>query len=324
MIHTRLCDLLGIRHPVLNAPMAGSAGAELAAAVSHAGGLGLIGGTTPGGAAWLRDEIHTVRRRTEKPFGVGFISAFPGLEELIEVAIAERVPVIAHSFADPTPYIGAAHAAGVRVLVQVQTVGQAVTAARAGADAIAAQGTEAGGHTGYVGTLPLVPAVIDAIGPSFPVIAAGGIADGRGIAAALMLGADGVWLGTRFAASVESQTPGWAKARVVAAGADDTVLTHAYDLAMRSPFPVGIGDRVLQNSFTAAWHERDDDVTQQRETLASAIVAAVRAGDAATAPVRAGTASAMIHAIEPAADILRRLLDEAEALLRDRPRAIIR
>ncbi|MDQ3809184.1 MAG: nitronate monooxygenase, partial [Chloroflexota bacterium] len=230
MIHTRICELFGIEHPVVNAPMAGSATAELAAAVSGAGGLGLIGGTSPAGADWVRQQIRALRERTDRPFGVGFISSFPGLEALIEVALAERVPVIAHSFADPSPYIGAAHATGIKVLVQAQTLEQARTAARAGADAIAAQGTEAGGHTGYSGTLPLVPAVIDAVG-EVPVIAAGGIADGRGLAAALMLGAEGAWIGTRFVASREWAGGDWAKERVVQAGTDDTVLTHAYDLA---------------------------------------------------------------------------------------------
>ncbi len=129
-LRTRICDLLGIEHPIINAPMGGSATAELAAAVSEAGGLGLIGGTSSGGPDWLRTQIRETRERTRRPFGVGFISSFPGLEELIDVALAERVPVLAHSFADPSPYIEAAHAVDARVLVQVQTLEQARTAAR--------------------------------------------------------------------------------------------------------------------------------------------------------------------------------------------------
>ena len=323
MIHTRICDLFGIEHPVVNAPMAGSATAELAAAVSGAGGLGLIGGTSPGGADWVRQQIRALRERTDRPFGVGFISSFPGLEVLIDVALAERVPVIAHSFADPSPYIGAAHAVGIKVLVQAQTLEQARTAARAGADAIAAQGTEAGGHTGYSGTLPLVPAVIDAVG-DVPVIAAGGIADGRGLAAALMLGAEGAWIGTRFVASREWAGGDWAKERVVQAGLDDTVLTRAYDLATQAPFPAGIGDRVLRNDFTAAWHERDAEVMARRDELGRLVMTAARAGDPRIAPIRAGNASGLIRAIEPAADILRRIVVEAERILRDRPGQILR
>jgi nitronate monooxygenase len=148
----------------------------------------------------------------------------------VQVALEERVATVSHSFADPTPYVAAAHAAGVKVLVQVQSVAQAVHAAHAGVDVIAAQGTEAGGHTGTTSvTLPLVPAVV----------AAGGIADGRGLAAVLMLGAEGVWLGTRFVASTEWAGGAWARERVVAAGTDDTVLTRVYDLALGSPFPGG-------------------------------------------------------------------------------------
>lgn len=190
MLHTPFCDLLGVEHPIISAPMAGAAGADLAAAVSQAGGLGLVGGTMPGGggADWLRAQIWAVRERTHCPFGVGFVSSAPNVEALVQVALEERGGAIAHSFVDPTPYVGAAHAAGVKVLVQVQTVAQAITAARAGADVIAAQGTEAGGHTGYSGTLALVPAVVDVAG-ALPVIAAGGIADGCGLAAVLMLGA---------------------------------------------------------------------------------------------------------------------------------------
>src|SRR5439155_11242097 len=236
MLYTRLCDLFGIAYPVVNAPMGGGATADLAAAVSAAGGLGLIGGTSAGGAEWLRGQIRAVRERTDRPFGVGFISSYPGLEALVQVALEERVAAVSHSFADPTPYVAAAHAAGVKVLAQVQTVAQAVVAARAGVDAIAAQGTDAGGHTGYSGTLALVPAVVDAVG-GIPVLAAGGIGDGRGLAAVLMLGAEGAWMGSRFVASGEARAAAWLKERVVEATADDTVLTRVYDLTTRAPFP---------------------------------------------------------------------------------------
>src|SRR5438270_13819716 len=213
MIHTRICDLLGITHPIVNAPMAGTATADLAAAVSNAGGFGLIGGSG-GDADWLRAQIRAARERTDRPFGVGFISIYPGVDDLVRVALEERVAAMTHSFTNPSPYVAAAHAAGIAVIAQVQTVAQAVIAARAGVDAITAQGTEAGGHTGTrSATLPLVPAVIDAVG-NVPVIAAGGIADGRGLAAALMLGAEGVWMGTRFLASHEWAGSVWGQKRV--------------------------------------------------------------------------------------------------------------
>lgn len=327
MLRTRICDLLEIEHPILNAPMSGSAAAELVAAVSAAGGFGLIGGTSAGGADWLRAQIRAVRERTDRPFGVGFISSFPGLDELVRVALEERVAAVSHSFADPTPYVAAAHAAGVKVLAQVQTVAQARTAAHAGVDAIAAQGTEAGGHTGHSGTLPLVPAVIDAVGGDvggIPVVAAGGIADGRGLAAVLLLGAEGAWIGTRFVASREWAGGEWAKALVVEAGTDDTLLTHAYDLVSGAPFPADIGDRVLRNEFTQVWHGLDAEITAHREELGEQVRQATVEGDARTAPVRAGNASGLISAIEPAAVILHRLIADAERILRERPAQVLR
>ncbi|MDA1215622.1 MAG: nitronate monooxygenase [Chloroflexi bacterium] len=323
MFRTRITELLGIEHPIISAPMAGIATANLVAAVSAAGGFGLIGGTTPGGADWLREQIRAVRERTDRPFGVGFISSFPGLDELVAVALEEKVAAISHSFADPTTYIPAAHAAGVKVLVQVQTVAQAVVAVNAGADAIAAQGTEAGGHTGYSGTMAIVPTVVD-VAKGVPVIAAGGIADGRGLAAALMLGAEGAWIGTRFVASVEAVRPQWQKDRIVEASADDTVVTRAYDLAANAAFPDYIIDRVLRNDFTDVWAGRDADVAARRDELGPEVARATQENNQAIAPVRAGNASGMVHAVEPAGDILRRIVREAELILRERVKAVLR
>ena len=321
MLRTRICDLLEIDHPVISAPMAGAATAELAAAVSEAGGFGLIGAGS-GSPDWLRDQIRAVRERTNHPFGVGFISSFPGLAELVKVALDERVPAVCHSFADPSPYVSAAHEAGVKVVAQVQKVAHAKKVALAGVDAIAAQGTEAGGHTGHSGTLPFVPAVIDVAG-DIPVIAAGGIADGRGLAAVLMLGAEGAFIGSRFVASLESAPEDWVKQRVVQAGTDDTLLTKAYDLAMRSAFPTDIGDRVIRNNYTAEWHGRDTEVVGASDELRAQVTAAVQAKDATLAPVRAGNAVGLFSTIEPAGEILRRIVEEAEAILRRRPQALL-
>ncbi|MGD9902721.1 MAG: NAD(P)H-dependent flavin oxidoreductase [Vicinamibacterales bacterium] len=315
MIHTTLCDLLGIDHPVLNAPMGGTAAAELAAAVSGAGGFGMIGGTSRGGADWLREQIRGVRARTDRPFGVGFISSFPGTDDLVQVALDERVAAINHSFADASPYVAAAHARGVRVFAMVQTVAQGVGAARAGVDVVVAQGTEGGGHTGGIGTLALVPAVVDAVG-EVPVVAAGGIADGRGLAAALLLGAVGAWVGTRFVASHEWGGGTWEQRAVVAASADDTIRTTAFDRVRRAPFPEGIADRVLRNAFTDAWEGRDADIEARREELAVAIKAAAQAGDASMVDVSAGVAAGLVTAVEPAAAIVRRLVRDAEHVLR--------
>lgn len=322
MLYTRICDLLGIEHPIISAPMAGTAGGALAAAVSIAGGFGLIGGSG-GDPAWLRSQIRMVRDRTNRPFGVGFISSFAGLDDLVKVALEERVDAIGHSFADPSPYVAAAHAAGIKVFAQVQTVAQAQVAVRGGVDLISAQGTEAGGHTGYSGTLAIVPAVVD-VAHTIPVVAAGGIGDGRGLAAVLMLGAEGAWIGTRFVASVEGSIASWVKDQVVRATTDDTVLTHAYDLTFVAQFPAGIGDRVLQNAFTATWHGRDEQVVAQRDALSMQVQAAIDAADPRIAPARAGSVVGLIQAIEPAGDIVRRIVAEAEQYLSERPGQIVR
>lgn len=165
MISTPLCTLLGIERPILNASMAGTATGHLAAAVSEAGGFGMIGGTNPDGASWVREQIRIARSLTARPFGVGFISSFLDTEELAHVALDEGVAAINHSFADPTPFVAPAHAMGVKVFTQVQTLKQAITAARAGVDVIISQGGEAGGHAGAFGTFALLPAVVDAVAP---------------------------------------------------------------------------------------------------------------------------------------------------------------
>lgn len=317
MIHTRLCDLLGISHPILNAPMGGTAIGALAAAVSNAGGFGMIGGTSGGGPDWLRTQIRTAREKTNRPFGVGFISSFPGIEDLVQVALDEQVAVINHSFADPTPYVAAAQACGVRIFAQVQSVAQAQRAAQAGVDAIIVQGTEAGGHTGVAGTLALVPAVVDAVG-DIPVLAAGGIADGRGLAAVLMLGAVGASLGTRFVASEEWGGGVWEQQAVLAAGADDTLRTSLYDQVRGAPFPAGIADRVLRNQFNSTWEGRTTEIDAQRAELQRLLAAGAQAQDPAVVDISAGVAVGLIHSLEPAGVIVQRIVSEAEDLLRQR------
>jgi nitronate monooxygenase len=328
MLHTRLCDILGIEHPIVSAPMAGFAAADLVAAVSAAGGFGLIGATIPAWEdnrpAWLRDQIRAVRERTDRPFGVGVVLGFPQCADLVRVALAERVAAVAYAFGDAAPLVDASHDAGCKVLVQVQTVAQAAAAARAGADVVVAQGTDAGGHCGLNGTLAFVPAVVDAVAPmaDIPVLAAGGIADGRGVAAVLMLGAAGAWIGTRFFASHEAVADPWRKERIVAASVDDTVWTMAYDRVLDLPaFPDGIASRVLRTAFTEAWDGRDAEIVARRaELLAHIGVPDDEDGDA----IWAGQAVGLIHAVEPAAAILERIVAEAERVLRDRPAALLR
>lgn len=322
MISTQLCALLGIEHPILNASMAGTATGALAAAVSEAGGFGMIGGTNPNGAEWLREQIRIARSRTSRPFGAGFISSFPDTEELARVAIEEGVAAINHSFADPTPFVAPAHAAGVKVFAQVQSLKQAITAARAGVDVIIAQGGEAGGHAGALGTLALLPAVVDAVAP-IPVVAAGGIADGRGLAAALLLGAQGAWMGTRFVTSHEWGGAPWEQAAVLAATSDDTVQTRIYDLIGERPFPADIPDRMLRNAFIERWAGRESEIPAHRDALKAEVAAGHERADLSVAGVSAGVSAGLITAARPAGEIVRDIVREAEELLRERPRALL-
>jgi nitronate monooxygenase len=323
MIHTLLCDILSIDHPILNAPMSGTATATLAAAVSNAGGFGMIGGTSGRGPDWLRTQIDSARAKTARPFGVGFISSFPSVDDLVQVALDERVAAINHSFADPTPYVTAAKARGVQVFAQVQSVAQAQRAAKAGVDVIIAQGTEAGGHTGVAGTLALLPAVVDVVG-DIPVVAAGGIADGRGLAAVLMLGAVGASLGTRFVASDEWGGGAWEQQAVLAASADDTIRTSVYDQVRGATFPAGIADRVLRNRFNTTWDGRTTEISERRADLQRELEAGVQAHDPDVVDISAGVAAGLICSLEPAGVIVRRIVAEAEHLLRQRSATLLR
>lgn len=323
MLHTRLCDLLGVDHPILNAPMGGTAIGTLAAAVSNAGGFGMIGGTSGGGPDWLRTQIQIARSKTSRPFGVGFISSFPKLDDLVQVALDEQVAVINHSFADPTPYVAEAKTRGVRVFAQVQSVAQAQRAAKAGVEAIIAQGTEAGGHTGVAGTLALLPAVVDAVG-DIPVLAAGGIADGRGLAAVLLLGAVGVSLGTRFVASEEWGGGAWEQQAVLTATADDTIRTAVYDQIRGANFPAGIADRVLRNQFNTTWEGRATAINERRADLQRELAQGAQANDPNVVDISAGVAVGLIHSLEPAGSIVQRLVAEAEQLLRQRAATLVR
>jgi nitronate monooxygenase len=322
MITTPLCTLLGIERPILNASMAGTATGELAAAVSNAGGFGMIGGTNPGGASWLREQIRIARSLTSRPFGVGFISAFPDTAELARAALEEGVAAVNHSFADPTPFVAATHAAGAKLFAQVQTLKQAIRAAEAGADVIIAQGGEAGGHAGALGTFALLPAVVDAVAP-IPVVAAGGIADGRGLAAALLLGAQGAWMGTRFVASIEWGGPSWEQQAVLAATSDDTVQTRVYDLIGERPFPAENPDRVLRNPFIDRWNARESDIPAHRAALQAEVASGNERGDLSVAGVSAGVSAGLITTAQPAGEIVRATVQEAEDLLRTRPQLLL-
>jgi nitronate monooxygenase len=314
MIRTKLTDMFGLQHPLILAPMGGVAGGALAAAVSNAGGLGLVGGGY-GDREWLRTELSVVKAGTKRPWGVGLIT-WSIEPDVVDLALSYRPDAFILSFGDPRPHVPAIRKAGCRLICQVQDLAQAKLAAAAGADLIVAEGNEAGGHSGTRGTLPFVPAVVDAVAP-LPVVAAGGIADGRGLAAALALGAQGALLGTRFYASTEALGHARAKARLVAGAGDDTVRTRVFDVVRGYPWPREFPGRALRNTFVERWQGREDDLITRLENEQSAYQNAARSGDTDVAVVWAGEAIDLITSIESAAALVSRISSEAEAQIRN-------
>lgn len=310
--NTSLTRLLSIEHPVILAPMGFVSGGALAGAVSAAGGFGIIGG----GYAypdWLEREFGAAGNH---PVGCGFITwALAERPASLDLALSYRPVAIMLSFGDAAPFLPKIKKAGALAICQVQHLVQARTVLKEGADIIVTQGTEAGGHGGRRSTLPLVPAVVDMVarsGRNVPVVAAGGITDGRGLAAALMLGADGVLMGTRFYVASESLAAAGAKTRVVAASGDDTLRTTVFDLARGYNWPQEYTGRAVRNRFADAWHGLEDALVQNDAERARYAEAAAR-GDADIAVVFAGEGIDLVHAIEPAATILAHVTHEAEA-----------
>jgi nitronate monooxygenase len=299
---------------VLLAPMGGASGGALAAAVTAAGGLGIIGGGY-GDAAWIEREFAAAGNHR---VGCGFITFSLAKQPALLDRVLERAPpVVMLSFGAAAPFIPRIKKAGALAICQVQNLAQARAVLDEGADIIVAQGSEAGGHGATRATLPFVPAVVDAVaasGRAVPVVAAGGIIDGRGLAAALMLGADGVLMGTRFYAAEESLAHPKAKARVVAGSGDDTLRTTIFDLARGIDWPSGYTGRALANGFTRKWHGSEAALVErggERESYA----AAAAAGDFDTAVVFTGEGIDLIGAVEPAAAIVERLVSDAERAL---------
>jgi nitronate monooxygenase len=314
-LRTQLTERLGIRHPILLAPMGGASGGVLAGAVTAAGGLGLIGAGY-GDAAWLDHEFAAAGNQR---VGCGFITwSLARKPELLDLALARRPAAIMLSFGDAAPFLPKIKAAGVLAICQVQSLGQARTALQEGADIIVAQGTEAGGHGAARAVLPLVPAIADAVAAARSdtvVLAAGGIADGRGLAAALMLGAEGVLVGSRFYASSESLAHPRAKERVVAASGDDTVRTQIFDIARGIDWPEPYTGRALINELSRHWHGREAEMKAGATAEGARYAAAAASGDFDTAVVFTGEGADLIHAVEPAGIILERMVREAEAAL---------
>jgi len=307
-IQNRLTQMLGIEHPVLLAPMDLVSGGRLAAAVSQAGGLGLLGGGY-GDGDWVDREWA---RAGNARIGCGFITwSLAKHPMVLDRALAHQPAAIMLSFGDPRPFAPAIHAAGARLICQVQTVAQAREAMDAGADVIVAQGTEAGGHGMSEPLFTLLPQVAD-VCPGTPVVAAGGIADGRGLAAALLLGAEGVLMGTRFYASQEADGHPEAKRRIVAAEGGQTVRSIVFDLSRRNRWPAPYTGRLLRNRHLEAWLGREVELEARMDEVGHEYAAARERGDFDVAGVIAGEACALIHDIPPAGEIVARIVAEAE------------
>jgi nitronate monooxygenase len=313
MIVTALTEMFGLRHPIILAPMGGVSGGHLAATISNAGALGLVGGGY-GDPDWLRTELSRVRDGTDQPWGVGLIT-WSVDRSVVELVLAYRPHAVMLSFGDPKPYASIIKSAGCKLICQVQGPAETKLAQDAGADIIVAQGTEAGGHGACRATLPLVPAVVDAVAPT-PVVEAGGIADGRGLAAALMLGAHGALIGTRFYASTEALGPDRAKQRIVAAQGNQTARTSVFDIVRGYTWPPGYPGRALRNRFMERWHGRESDLTAALEAERAAYQVAAGDGDYDTTVVWAGEGVDLIKSVEGAAALVARISKEAETHLR--------
>lgn len=328
MLKTALCQRLGIEYPIFSVGMGGGmAGPELAAAVSNAGACGVLGmGGVP--APYIRQQIQHLRTLTDRPFGVNII--LPLLQEgQIETCLDEKIPILVLFWGDPKPYVEEAHRRGTKVFLQVGSVEEAQAAAEAGVDAIIAQGVEAGGHVKSTTSLStIVPAVVEAVQP-VPVIAAGGIANGRGVIAALSLGAQAVSMGTRFLASEETLVTRAYKERVVKSKAEDTVYTFLFDVGWPDA-----AHRVLRNKATAEWEAAGRPASGRRPGEGSIIGTMSVAGTTVEVPkyavfppmpgftgdmeytaLYAGESCSLVNDIKPAGQIVRELIREAEEVI---------
>jgi NAD(P)H-dependent flavin oxidoreductase YrpB (nitropropane dioxygenase family) len=324
MIRTRLCDLLGIPHPIVLGGMGGATTAPLVAAVSNAGGFGTLG-TSAFDAATLEREIASIHERTDKPFGVNHL-LFQIQENMFAVTLAARPTLVAFAWArkdqNLRDYVQRAHDAGCKVMHMAGEVPEALRAAEAGADILVAQGTEAGGHVSWMASLPLVPMMVKALAP-VPVLCAGGIADGRGLAAALALGAEGVLLGTRFLATHESPLHANFKQAIVDSDGHDTVLTEIPDLASQRVWP-GAMSRAKRNGFIERWAGREWAIRQNAAEIGKELAKARAGGDIANASLSFGQDAGLIDSIKSVKEVIEEIITEAETIIRSRLQTLLR
>jgi len=315
MIRTKICDLLDIEHPIALGGMGSATSPALVAAVSRAGGLGALGChyLTP---EQINERTGAIRQDTNKPFGLNFLT-FDTREDSFAAALKLRPAVMQFAWARPDQdlkvYFERAHDVGCKVTYMAGAVPEAVRAAKAGADIIIAQGSEGGGHVGWMGSLPLIPMVVDAVAP-IPVLAAGGFADGRGLVAALSLGAVGILLGTRFLATTESPLHPNFKQAIVDSDGHDTQLSEIPDIAAGLVWP-GAMTRSRRNRFIERWAGREWALRQDRAEAIIKLRGAREAGDIDEGPLSMGQDAGLIHDIPSAAEIVRRIAQEAEEIL---------
>jgi enoyl-[acyl-carrier protein] reductase II len=321
VLRTRLCELVGIDAPVVQAGMSVYTSPELVIAVSNAGGLGSLG-------AWQRPadqleaDLAAIRDGTDRPFAVNHV--VPDLDDAgVALTLKAAPAVISFALDDPGELVQRAHDAGSLVMHQVTTVAQASEVAARGVDVIVAQGGEAGGYGGSVAALPLVPQVVDAVSP-VPVVAAGGISEGRGLAAALALGASGVNIGSRFLASREAPIPqGWKEA-IVTAPSEDFVHVEFLNDIRPVPGTVGYGTRVRarRSEFVDKWERQRDEIDRNLEQILTELGTAMNEGRMHELVAVAGQSAGLVRGVVPAAEIVRGLVDEAEQALRDAAKLI--
>lgn len=316
-MRTRITELFDIAHPVVLGGMGTGTDPALVAGVSAAGGLGVLGCARPP-VARIPELAAEIRERTDRPFGLNLL-LFLAEPERVDAALAARPAVLSTAWAtadaDLPGLFARAHDAGCTVMHMSSTVDDAERAVAAGADAVVAQGTEGGGHVGLIGTMALVPMVVRAVAPT-PVIAAGGLADGAGLAAAFMLGAEGALYGTRFLATPEAPLPDAFKQAIVDSDGHDTALTEIPDVAAGTVWP-GAYARVRRNRFVERWTGREGELRYRQAEVAEGLRAAARAGDVDNAVVYTGQSCGLIDSIEPVADAVARIVEEAERLLRE-------
>ena len=316
MLKTELTERLGIRFPIVGAPMAGVGEGNLARAVTEGGGLGMIGIGSTAPLELVEREARVASDEGRLPFGIGLMAwSLVKRPELLRATIASNPTVVSVSFGSPAPFVRELHDAGIVVVSQVQDLAGAVVAVDAEVDFVVAQGTEAGGHTGSVGTLPLLQILLEQL--NVPVLAAGGIATSRGLAGVLATGAAGAWIGTALLACPETSANPEARSRVLSSKETDTVLTRVFDVAQGIDWPETFAGRALRNRFTDVWHDREEDLAAD-STAKHELTAALQCRDYEVAYVYAGQAVGLVSEALPAAEVIRKIGEGAEQILLSR------